>query len=866
MREVLMTVLAMLISAAMALGSANPVSPGHLERFAPISGECPAFSWTADSEAGGYELVIYRVDSEQESSATVLTMAFPAGATSWTPSTERCLAPGERYAWSVRALDLEGRGGWSEVRLFEVPMLPSRLELAEALEIVRSYVAAAEPPANNGGGSEAGLSSASSPKRPPSGRTPSAQDAASLTAAVAALRAEQPDASGDTAGLIGISNSSEGAGILAANVSAAGGADLVLDGSAQSEGDTLLDESGITVGGPAFDLRNPTDDLALSLNGAPVLALSCPNPDEVPTWNGSTWVCGPGDSPQDVFQSFTVSSGTSPVADSPTDSLIIVDGANISTEGDSSSDSLTLSVVGGPGSGLDADTLDGLESSAFAIGSHTHFGQVWTGSGGDHGMRVGHVAASGIKYGLYGYSDSTSGRGVAGIAQSGGGQNIGVLGTTTSSDGVGGWFENQAGGDHLVAGSAGESPVFRVSAGGEVVATAYQGDGSQLAGVVTGGQSCVPGLALVGINADGSIACGGTTPAETLSVLDIASTSLFWPSTAIGSDGLPITSYRYTKDTSGAAELRVAHCDEVFCTSATVQTVDTSALSVGIWSSIAIGSDGLPIISYTDSTNDALKVAHCDDLQCSSATLQVVDQGESVTSSIAVGTDGLPVISYPGGENDVLKVAHCDDLLCASATLSTIDTGDVFIWTSIAIGSDGLPVISYFTDVDDDLRVAHCDDPRCTSANVESVDKDGDVGRYSSIAIGSDGLPVISYSGGPHDLKVAHCDDVLCSSGSIETLENNGFDMVGTSIAVGIDGLPVVAFGRQVSSGGDAGGLRVAHCDDLLCQSFSLNVVDLVDVRYPSVAIGVDGLPFVTYAELDDHSLKAAHCAYIDCF
>ena len=168
--------------------------------------------------------------------------------------------------------------------------------------------------------------------------------------------------------------------------------------------------------------------------------------------------------------------------------------------------------------------------------------------------------------------------------------------------------------------------------------------------------------------------------------------------------------------------------------------------------------------------------------------------------------------------------------------------------------------------MDDDLRVAHCDDPRCTSANVESVDKDGDVGRYSSIAIGSDGLPVISYSGGPHDLKVAHCDDVLCSSGSIETLENNGFDMVGTSIAVGIDGLPVVAFGRQVSSGGDAGGLRVAHCDDLLCQSFSLNVVDLVDVRYPSVAIGVDGLPFVTYAELDDHSLKAAHCAYIDCF
>src|SRR3990167_8010566 len=79
-----------------------------------------------------------------------------------------------------------------------------------------------------------------------------------------------------------------------------------------------------------------------------------------------------------------------------------------------------------------------------------------------------------------------------------------------------------------------------------------------------------------------------------------------------------------------------------------VTEVDNSA-SVGQYSSIAIGTDGLPVISYYDSTNFTLRVTKCGNAACSSGnTSTKVDNSASVGTYtyIAIGTDGLPVISY----------------------------------------------------------------------------------------------------------------------------------------------------------------------------------------------------------------------------
>ena len=52
---------------------------------------------------------------------------------------------------------------------------------------------------------------------------------------------------------------------------------------------------------------------------------------------------------------------------------------------------------------------------------------------------------------------------------------------------------------------------------------------------------------------------------------------------------------------------------------------------MGYYTSITIGTDGLPVISYRDYTNGDLKVAKCGNAACSSGnTLTTVDSGGDV--------------------------------------------------------------------------------------------------------------------------------------------------------------------------------------------------------------------------------------------
>ena len=87
-------------------------------------------------------------------------------------------------------------------------------------------------------------------------------------------------------------------------------------------------------------------------------------------------------------------------------------------------------------------------------------------------------------------------------------------------------------------------------------------------------------------------------------------------------------------------------------------------------------------------------------------------------NSMAIGTDGLGLISYIDNSNVDLKVAHCSNIDCTSATISVLQTmGHNTEDTSIAIGSDGLGVISYYYTTFMDLMVAHCSNELCLPIN-----------------------------------------------------------------------------------------------------------------------------------------------------
>jgi hypothetical protein len=172
--------------------------------------------------------------------------------------------------------------------------------------------------------------------------------------------------------------------------------------------------------------------------------------------------------------------------------------------------------------------------------------------------------------------------------------------------------------------------------------------------------------------------------------------------------------------------LRVAKCQDATCTSRTIHDIDQP--SVGRFTSIAIGADGNPIISYYDFDRQALKAAKCIDADCAQpaivSTLDDRGTGTGWYTAIAIRPDGNPVISYRRGLSDsgdyVLAVAECHTADCAGAVdLLTIDArpgeivGDN---TDIAIGADGAAVISYYSQTTNSVYFAKCSVQTCAAS------------------------------------------------------------------------------------------------------------------------------------------------------
>ena len=248
-------------------------------------------------------------------------------------------------------------------------------------------------------------------------------------------------------------------------------------------------------------------------------------------------------------------------------------------------------------------------------------------------------------------------------------------------------------------------------------------------------------------------------------------------------------------------------------------TLDGSG-NVGRFSSVTIGADGLGLISSFDETNGDLKVAHCSDLACTTATrttltfLKSEDNDGQFTSVTSAGGRGL--ISYYDSTDQVLKLALCPDLACTEATITTTPdrAGNVGQYSSVTIGTDGLALISYYDATNGDLKVAHCSDSTCTAATRTTLDgAANNVGAPSSMIMGADGLGLISYYDTTDgDLKVAHCSNLACTAATRTTLQSE--DNVGqySSVTIGTDGLALISYYDTTN-----GDLKVAHCSDLFC-------------------------------------------------
>jgi len=302
--------------------------------------------------------------------------------------------------------------------------------------------------------------------------------------------------------------------------------------------------------------------------------------------------------------------------------------------------------------------------------------------------------------------------------------------------------------------------------------------------------------------------------AASSAVVDDLNDAVWWPSMATGDDGFPVISYQ------GSGKLKVAKCNDEACSGGdeTITTIDDTDEFTGGHSSIAIGVDGFPVISYHGSGK--LKVAKCNDEACSGGdetitTINDTDEFTGIHTSIAIGADGFPVISYQETfGSSTVRVAKCNDAACTGEdeTISIIDsTGPaMFESTAIAIGADDLPVVAYFNSIGGAaIMVAKCNDSACAGEDetINIVDTLHQSAQILSLNIGDDGLPILSYAA----LRVAKCNDAACSGGdeAIRILENFGDSGI-TAMTIGADGKPVISY--------VAGGLKVVRCGTSSCQ------------------------------------------------
>lgn len=278
-------------------------------------------------------------------------------------------------------------------------------------------------------------------------------------------------------------------------------------------------------------------------------------------------------------------------------------------------------------------------------------------------------------------------------------------------------------------------------------------------------------------------------------------------SITIGADGNPIVAF---SDVAGA--LKVTKCTTSNCISFGPDTMldATAALDPAI----TIGADGNPIVSYYDSVTASLKVAHCADPDCISVDTPVtvdpavvdatVDAG--AFSSITIGVDGNPVISYYDFANGV-KVVKCSDATClthrAPVTLDAAALGN----TSIAIGVDANPVISYADVNTQDLKIFHCVNQACSQPvpplpQVTPVTLDANaLGVFTtSLAISADGNPFVSYTSSGV-VTVIRCTNTACTAAKAPLTVDLDGGVGSQAIAIGGDANPVIAYVDALATG-----------------------------------------------------------------
>ncbi len=311
----------------------------------------------------------------------------------------------------------------------------------------------------------------------------------------------------------------------------------------------------------------------------------------------------------------------------------------------------------------------------------------------------------------------------------------------------------------------------------------------------------------------------------------------------------------------------------------TIATLD-SAGDVGRYVVSAIGSDNLPFLVYFDTTNQRLKVAHCNDAACSTRTTTVVDTtlGNMASSDypegidLAIGSDGLPIMSYYSIADLGLRVRHCNNVACTSSSMVLIDFGSNKHGpeNTLTIGADGLPLLIYGVQNSNTLNTVHCSTLDCSSHTAETVIGTTGAWSYEHATLAADNL-ALAIVGNGDAVRSFHCNNTSCSTSTNNLLltpsAGSQHWISAQDVAIKPDGKALFAY-----HDGDLGTMNVARCSDTACTSLAGTSLVDGDVGLTSsveasasMRFGSDGRARIAYWDKNDGDLRFALCRNSDC-
>lgn len=272
-----------------------------------------------------------------------------------------------------------------------------------------------------------------------------------------------------------------------------------------------------------------------------------------------------------------------------------------------------------------------------------------------------------------------------------------------------------------------------------------------------------------------------------------------------------------------------------------LHSLDTFLPSGAYALSMAIDSQGSPIVTYRDNETHALRVTHCLTSDCSRVVtppwnppnplnlprppVHVIATGSTklgkspvpiTRTSIIKGSDALPIVSYFDSTYvPQPKIVKCGNEECSSGNVSrtldtNLDTGQGLssVLTS-GLLNNSTPTFVYFDHGIGALRATFCTNDECSESLSQTLDDGGEsiVGRSLALTSTPRGNPVIAYSDETlGEVKLLICGTPTCSNSNVTRIFAPTFPTTGhrrMAVAMFPDGSPMVGDGNTVLKCGD---------------------------------------------------------------